>query len=531
MIKMRMMASDFWLFLQDLAMLINLRKILHRSIALIATLLLAYKLISIAFLIHDTAAPKSVVYANDNDAGRGIQTATLTTWYNSNHFGPYGNLYFRIAHTFAKLGPQSSLPAWTSEENNERTHHIALMITSLFALTAFCLFLSYLLLEDLTLSLFLTNILLYFSLKITIWSELIFRVHPDHLLMLTIAISTYFTLRYTKNSEQKDFTLSALIWGLATAVKRSTVLFIFSFLYLFLSEGLNKKSVLKGARFIGLMLLAYLIIGFPQNFGFYKHIKFMLHESHNSRPPTMASISEYLLIIYEQIRYLIPSFIVAHMFFGKRSDLINFRFVIFILLALGMTISNRMVTPHIHHPMPVVAAMLIGFIFLIKRLPVLAFSYKQPIFLILIFVAMYFTREIPEVFARERLNQLKCRPEVLNLLTKVKELQKNGQSILGRDPYFPFDSSQPKLSVQYWGASMPDLDRDNVSILGLQRSFGTQFLEEEPGYNMSEKALNWTDKKILYQKSLSETEFTTPAGRTFMKVHEDQCGFQLWTKR
>lgn len=82
----------------------------------------------------------------------------------------------------------------------------------------------------------------------------------------------------------------------------------------------------------------------------------------------------------------------------------------------------------------------------------------------------------------------------MKLLSMVKEKQIDGKK-LGREPFFPFDSSKGQLNKQFWGASMQDLDAHDISLFGTRRSFAAQFTLPAPLYNMYDKALNWEDKK------------------------------------
>jgi hypothetical protein len=152
------------------------------------------------------------------------------------------------------------------------------------------------------------------------------------------------------------------------------------------------------------------------------------------------------------------------------------------------------------------------------------------VFVLVSLVAIYLLRDFPQNFLKERDEELICRPEATKLLEMVKNEQAASGAMLGREPYFPFDSSKPGSSIQYWGASMQDLDRDNIGIFGTKKAFGEQFLKEGPEYNMYEKVHNWKDKQALYQKVFSGDTFTTPAGHTFKKVYEDGCGFQFWKR-
>jgi len=172
---------------------------------------------------------------------------------------------------------------------------------------------------------------------------------------------------------------------------------------------------------------------------------------------------------------------------------------------------------------------LVTFVFGLKMLPPLKFKYKGLALFIVSITALYFLRNFPPAVIHQVEYQLICRPEAAAMLKHVKQRQRNGQVMLVREPYFPFDSSN-NLSKQMWGASLQDLDHHKAELFGTKRSFGEQFVLEGPQYNMNEKALNWSDKQIFYKMVLNEETFTTPAGSTFKKVLEDKCGLMLWEK-
>lgn len=505
------------------------KKHLRFFIAALSLIFFATTLIHLSIEIRQTSTSKGILYATDNDSGRAIQTAQLSHWYKSNHFAPYGNFYFRIAHTLAKLSPLNQDPGWTEAENEDIRHHFALALTSLFALAILAIFLVYLLLRDLVWSLLLGNVLFHLGIIDQTWTYFIFRAHPDHLLMLFVAFAIYFTLRYSSTFSRRDFILAGLTWGVATATKTVTILFIPSFLFLFFSQGLNKKSFKTGMAFIGYMLIAYLIIGFPQNFGFYKHINFLLHESKSSRMGNLFSIQQFATLIFDQTKYLILAFIPIHVLFGRQEKLLNWRILGFLGIALVVLFSRRMLMPQTHHPMPFVAMILVVVIFAIKLIPPLKFKYKEALFIVASMTALILLSDFPKSIADQKNAQLSCRPEITSLLQQVKELQKDGSTQLLREPYFPFESGNEKTK-QIWGIQIDDLDKYEAQLFGTKRFFGQQYLADYPNDPNKTKE-EWDRNQAFYKKVLFENSFTTPAGRNFKKIHEDECGFMLFQEQ
>ncbi len=519
-------------FFSHLSQEIQFTPFLRKAGTVLGAVLFIVSLINIAAPLYETRATKGIVFAKDNDAGRGIQTATLTRWWNSNHFAPYGNVYFRVAHTIATLTPTLVTDDLVPDEQIEVRHHFALLLTSLFFLSALCLFLAFLLTGSLTGTFWVGTVFLHLGIIDPTWVEFLFRVHPDHALMFMCAVSAYFTLKYTKTRSDNDFIRAALMWGLATAVKRSTILFIPSFLYLFLADGVNRQSLMKGLKFVGYMLVSYLIIGFPQNFGFFKHIWFMYIETFNSLPATKESILDYLGLMTHQSVWIISGIVVFHLLFGKQENLINRRFSIFTVIALLVVLASNMKTSHNHHIMPHVALILIFAIALVKSLPVLNFPRKNLFLIISSAVALFFLSGLDQTLLAERNKQLECRPEIRQALTIVGNFQKEGKRLI-RDPYFPFSTRYNKETKQIWGVNGEILDKENAYLWGTQRTF-LRSLQEKPyrPHIYPDLTLEqWNAKVALTYVARKDSAFSTPAGVVFEKIYADACGYMIWKRK
>lgn len=489
-------------------------------------------LINISVLLHETRATKGMVYAKDNDAGRGIQTATLTRWWNSNHFAPYGNLYFRFAHTLAKLTPSTVEEKRHPQERDEMENHFALLVTSLLSLAALSYFLAYLLTESFGKAFWVSVILMRLGLLDSTWVEFLFRVHPEHTLMLFCAISTYFTMKYTNSNSRRDFILAAFFWGITTAVKRSTVLFIPSFLYLFLSEGFNKKSVQKGFAFAGFMLLAYLVVGFPQNFGFYKHMKFMYIETHNSIPATLESVTDYLRLIFKQSIWIWVALLGVHLFFGKQEKMLNKRFSLFVGIALVIVLSRNVFTAHNHHIMPHVAVFFVFALYLIKYIPPLKFNGAPIVFPVLMMVSFFLVKDSYRALNDGKENQLTCRPEIISIIKLVESYQSQSKRLV-RDPYFPFSATYPGMTKQIWGNSGADLDKENATLWGTHRGFLTNLKTKayRPFIYTDLQLSEWNDKLAFAELALTNKLLKTPSGKFYELILEDSCQYMVWKRK
>lgn len=521
--------------LRDLLTLINFDVFIRKVYFVFGLVLLLSLVSNVAVMLHRTAAPHAIVYTQSNDAGRAIKTAMETRWYNSNHFAPYGNLYFRFAHTLAKLTPASTFVSKTSErftskEKEEVIHHYALMLTSLLSLTAMGLFLAFIVSRNWSTSFYLAAAFVHLGTFDPTWVNYLYTAHPDHLLMVMVTIASYFLLRFTSTSSRSDFVIAALLWGVATAVKRSTILFIPGFLFIFLSSGLRKESVMTGIKFAGYMLLAYLVVGFPQNFGFYKHTKFLLHESHNSQWATLASIRDYLELLWSQTRFLLPLLIGAHFIFPEHDRSLNFRFIGFVAIGFFFLLAKQMMSVHDHHVMPYAGILFVTVIFTLKRLPSWQLPYQRTILFVTIAILMFATPQPSPTLSTGQHAQLSCREEAFALLDLIKGEQGLHGLVLAKDPYFPFDSSKPELNTTFWGTMLKDVDNQAIGLYGAKRGFANQYLSPPAEFLLPDRKATWNTIGDFYRTALDRPEFTTPSGLVFKKIYEDTCGLILWKR-
>jgi hypothetical protein len=478
-------------------------------------------------MLHRTSVSKGILFSVDNDAGRAIQTAQLSRWYNSNHFAPYGNLYFRFAHTIAKLSPGYNFDHLNDAERDEAIHHFALKLVSLFSATLLCLFLAWLLTKRWEYAIGLTVILIRAMMYDEILVKYIFRAHPDHLLMLATAVAIYYTYLYLSDRSEKNFKLSAVFWGIGFAIKRSLVLFIPSLAYMFLREGFRKETFRKALHFVGWMLVSYLLVGFPQNFGFVKHVNFMLSESHNSQPADWSSVIFHTDLIWGQIKYVLIPILVAHLFWGERKKLFFPGILIFSCLALAILYARKMMSLSEHHTFPYSGMLIVLFLVIVQALPVMNFRFKNAAFAGLLLVSSYFVTGKSEAFAKVFEDQNHCIKESYEFLDLIKTEQKENK-VLVRDPYVPFDSSRSEMTKQYWGITFKAIEESKAQLIGTNSNFSSRYLGPPPAFYSAEKKEGWSDKTQFYEKLIDRVELRTPSGKVFLKIYENKCGQSLW---
>jgi hypothetical protein len=509
---------------------VNWRQVFRVFNITLGSLLLLTTIINISALLHRTSVPKGILFSVDNDAGRAIQTAQLSRWYNSNHFAPYGNLYFRLAHTIAKLAPVEIVQDLNPTEKDEVVHHFALKLASLFSISILCLLLAWILTRRWEFAIGLSAIFLRCFMHDDILVKYIFRAHPDHMLMLATAVASYFTFQYLNDRSQQNYKLSAIFWGIGFAVKRSLVLFIPSLFVMFLMEGLNKASLIKGLKFAGWMLASYLIIGFPQNFGFVKHINFMLSESHNSVAADSGSVLWYCTLIWNQVKFFLIPILIAHLFWGQHLKRKIRDSLIFVAIAMGVLLARKMMSGSEHHTFPHSGMILVLVVFLVQMLPVVRIKYSECLFALTLIIISYFHTGNTHAVSKVFVDQNNCIKESFEFLAIVKREQA-GSKIMARDPYVPFDSSRPELTRQFWGLTFKSVEESQASLIGTHRPFGMTYLTPPPDFLRTEDKASWPDRTQFYEKFTRDDKVTTPSGKIFERIYGDRCGFEIWKRK
>lgn len=490
---------------------------------LFALMISAYLLINLAIPLADTITHKGYVFATDNDGGRAIETSIITRWYNSNHFAPYGNLYYRFSHSLADLIPVESNDLSVTE-TREKSHHLSLKLVSLFSLFGLGLFIGWIFFGLTYVTPLFGSLFILTALQIPMWSEWIFRPHPDHLLNVFTAIAVYLFARFLKEKESlRMLVVSAFAWGLAMAVKRSTSIFIPGMLLLLLLP-LNKKNLYLTLKYVGYMLLAYLVVGFPQNFGFYKHIKFLLLESSVHSLGDFESISKNLLLIGGQLVYLLPIIIVGAFFSNNRQKLFSLKIVCFVGLSFIPILMRKMSFVGDHHTMPLaMACMVLVLVFILHYLPWRINSHLTAAVLILVTIKLIGIS--PNYYAWKK-NQNACLSD-FDQITKIISGTISETHLLAKEPYFPTNEKIDKFTSAHWGIDWSKVT-EKVAFFGVTKHNSTQYLNDPPKDFYGKMIENWDEKKRFYNDLKDKDSVISPLGIEYKKIFVGQCGHELW---
>ena len=522
---MKRFFQDQYALFQELGINQNIRTFSKWFISLFIS---AYVLIILSIPLFETSGPRGQVFALDNDEGRAVEVSMATRWYNSNHFAPYGNLYYRFSHSLADLISVSSEDGLTPEENREKAHNFSLKLVSLLSVFSLGLFVGWILWGgSFVLPLFASAFTLL-ATDIPLWGQWIFRPHPDHLLILMVAIATFFFARHLAQVENKKwFIVSALCWGLAMAVKRSTAVFVPGILLVMLIP-LNKESARRTLFYIGYMLTSYLIIGFPQNFGFMKHISFLLYESSLHHLGDWESISANSFQIYKQLFYLVPIGIGASFLSSSREKLISRKLLLFIVLSYVIFMARKMSFAGDQHTMPVAISTFV--ILLLGMLHLNRFRYTRHALVIVTIGCLAFIKlhGMSPVYLENRALQTKCLPEMKDLNTFLADKLSHERRLL-KEPYFPFTARMEPFITTLWGLEWDKID-ESVAFLGISRMSFETYAPVHPSNLYGKELDRLTEKKKFYQSLRDVSEVTSPGGLKFRKIISGNCGYDLWEK-
>jgi hypothetical protein len=502
-----------------------------------ASLILVGQFVTLSGILSQNVSTYSIVSTKSNDASRAIKTTLDTRWWRSNHFAAYGNFYFRLAHTVSKISPFSLINEnFTKEEQDEVSAHFGLLSISLISLYILAYFLSSLLYINLSTKLLMTSLFVSAFLQNSTWTEYLLTAHPDILLSLLCAVSLYRLYCWKQfEANRTYFFIAAFCWGLATATKFSTVLLIPPLLFFFVPS-FRTLSFIHFFCFLFLAFISYLIIGFPQNFGFYRHIDFLLYESTKSRPANLESFWGYLKLFFDQSLYPFLLIIIAKLtssidLKSSANRLIAKRCtILFFIVSLMILFSRNMITVHEHHVMPYIGIFCVFTIITFPRLFLKSFGSKYETLIVLTIFILWsiIIGLVPTTLARYTLSNNSCKSESIFVLNRIKHAQKSQQRVI-IDPYIPTNRSHSDFIDFEWGIYW-DKVKQNTTLIVLNNRFYSRFLFDNP--NLSEKEKINLNKKIEFYKLFhNQNKIVSPMSDSWEKIYTDNCFQEIWEKK
>jgi hypothetical protein len=370
------------------------------------------------------------------------------------------------------------------------------------------------------------------------WTEFLLRAHPDHLFTLVMTAGLALTIRMLQRPEEKVwFPLSAAVWGIAAAVKMTISVAGPGFLLFFIPP-FTRENFKRGLRYLGILLAAYFIIGFPQSIVLGRLFRSIAEISGLSHAVTVASLQHWFVAFGLQLWRPVLVLALAWMFFDVRKNPLHkislWRVLGFVLLPFVVLLTKNMLVPADHYVIPF-AGMLIYFLgFLLGRLPSLGGWYpnlgRYPVYRAGAFLALVLMifGSTPERLQARLQGSLVCREEARRVYDEIVKLYSAGENIWV-DPYVPYVTGAPKDRMDMtWDKNWEGYRKNHWTVMALQKGFREKFTAATVNEYTKKDTPDWQATREFYLAFPDSGTMTTPSGDVFKKIYQDRCGHELW---
>lgn len=330
-------------------------------------LILSLQIIGIVQGIFLNATNVGILWASDSDAGKILFESLSVNKVIKQNFATgvqYGVLYPRLGNLLSFFIPGYSAPQnFNPIEIHEYSSHIALMLISFGSLLALSLLISKILFRDILYVLGSTSVILSSFLGTKEWVNYIFRLHPDNLLSLLVALFIYFIFKFKINNDNISFIVLCLIASLALCTKQSFLLFLPLLLFIYVPP-LTKTALFKASNLYAHIAYFYFIIGFPQNFGVWWSFSFLLRQSEYSLPGNVHSFTRWIIQFTEQSALPVLAIIILCIISDRFNEKKSCRFPwlqLFLIwfLPYGYLLTKNIISGHSHYNLPHVSSGLV----------------------------------------------------------------------------------------------------------------------------------------------------------------------------
>ena len=532
---MKKFLNFVWLFLKKHCVQIN--TVLF-AIALGIQFFSAVPLIS-GFMDH-----RSIVEAHDNDAGKMVEVALRSRWYNDNNFRYYGPIYFRIANTFHSMVPASSgRYEIASNEAMEESVHFYVLLTSLLGLFLLGFSCSFLISERWEIRSLLTLFLMASFLHHPVWAQYLFTAHPDQLLTGLVALSTLLTIRsFQKNLEDKSLGFAGFSWGLTICTKLSSLFFLpgwIALLFYFQRERVQFKAALK--KLVVFAAAGYFLMGLPQNIDIWGSLKKMLNLSDFSSAPTWVSFADWWANVGGQTMWPAVVVVFGIIFFGSKIREFNFRqqVVLFLLMNLGLFILTlrSLELNHAYYVMPFVGTLVIALIILLNKLSLykFIFSSRAPIVLQSVLFSIFFLGSHFNLFqfttaAATQKSMLNCRPYFQKVYGLSKKALAENKSIIST-PYTPVPLENDLVRVD-WELNFETVTKVQPNLMVFNRSYYARYTDSLTVSKYVQLTnSDWGTTQKFYMTFLNQADVNAGSAGQWHKIYSDECSLEVWERQ
>lgn len=494
------------------------------------------QLTQLTYFASQAADSRSMIAALNNDAANAIDVAGKSQLFRDNGFAGYGPVYFRLANVMASVfSPLTESGGWNETEGRTKAIHFALLMVSVLGLVGLALWLSYGIAGKVEIWPLLAAALAFSFLRSTVWQKFLLIAHPDHLLALVVAVACGLSFRsWVVGGAWHRY--SAWAWGVAMATKMSVVLFYpFALLGFFLMARARWPELVK---WIGHSLLAYFIVGIPQNFNIPRTLRFLSFQSQFSQKATWSSLVEWMQIYGAQmIGPLIVVMVLVAIVRRKWRVMNEPRLWVstgaLSIAPMILMFAQNINAPHDHYPMPLVSAQLTLLVALLTRysqVALLNFATATQRVLPAVGLGLFmYLGVVPPSLNETLAGQLRCRPEARVVYSALTEFVQANKKVYG-DPYVPALNKMPNVR-SVWTPTINYMVDNAIDVIVLNKNHHQQYFTNESMAYIG-----------TYNKTIDATQAFYSLFRGVDRLRDEKmgswrrefadvkCGWEIWVK-
>lgn len=518
----------------------------------IAAIAIFTQLTTLSSVLFQRADSRAVIRTMDDDSGMGIGNAEKTYLLNDNGTQLYGPVYYRISSIFRNFGVSQYADNFTPQQHKERSIYYHLMLINLLGVYLASALIASLVTRRVPFLLLGTWILTGAFLQGEWRATLLFMAKPDHLFAGLVVLAMALTWKWLQSENHKQDTASttfkwmAFGWGLAACTKLAFLFFVPGLFLMFYQKPF-KAWVRQSAVFLGWTLFFYMLIGFPQNFDFWKELGYLIDQNAQASPVSWEFLKNNWgpLFIGDVVAPALALILVVFLFFQRKAVSWNLilRLSLPVLVAALWLFSKQTTAPHQWYTFPIVNGLLfVGGLSLINLLSAIPESWAKKwsslqgrwSYLVIVFLTLpMFVEALPVRIWQTNKQGMNCRQEarVFERLVNEKSL---AQKMILADPYIPY--SQEFHDKQVWMAydmTLAYMDRIKPDYIALKRAYYQVYMpKSEGGQELPMTHVADIEKtREFYRLFFNKSETRDPQGNRWVKTHDDGCTFELWEKK
>lgn len=531
------------------------RKLLLKVMGGVLVLALITQFAGFAGILQLHSEHRSIVATQDNDSGWGIETAENTKFLNDNNRRSYGPVWYRVNYLMRYWTDNSvQEPVRTDQQSKERYIYFTLMLLSLLSIYVFAFALSYVLFNGWTYQ-FLSTLFLVPLLIDEHWqSQLLVMAKPDHFLSMLVFISFALTIVLFRNRfENKYMRWAGVFWGVTLSTKLTVLPFMPVLLLLFYTPDL-KEWKQRCWMFFKYTVISYVLIGFPQNFDFWRNLAYIREQNKATSWADIQSLTEWIKIFYAQFWKAGITLVLFLTLFEVRESLRSFfrkdiaiksglLFAIPFLFMLSRKIPEpffRWYTfPYVYIALLFLAGAFLFVVFQYHKESVNLVSKlknrltRNPYYFVVLFFALPLVMPLSsKTLSLTQQEYLNCRAEAHETEQYVDQAVARQEHVLA-DPYAPYDTKyEGKWVDMVWDMTPKMIVEGQTKWIVLKRGYYAQYLAKaEGGTGTNFAYIEDIEKVRQFYRLFFDKEVTVDQhGQKWTRVHADKCTFEVWKR-